>query len=62
MEIVILMAWSIWKCRNEWIFENRPPSIQRCRSFLSEELKWLLLRANQSLANSLSSWMLLMSL
>jgi hypothetical protein len=30
MEIVIIMAWSIWKYRDGWIFENIPPTIERC--------------------------------
>jgi hypothetical protein len=25
LEIMILITWSIWKCRNGWIFENIPP-------------------------------------
>jgi hypothetical protein len=40
MEIVILMAWSIWKCRNGWIFENIPPTIERRKLLLSQELKY----------------------
>jgi hypothetical protein len=47
LEIMILMTWSIWKCHNGWIFENNPPSIERCGALLSQELKWLHLRASQ---------------
>lgn len=27
MEIIILMAWSIWKKRNDWIFQNADPQL-----------------------------------
>jgi hypothetical protein len=57
MEIIILMAWSIWKCRNGWLFENIAPTVARCRIFFAQELKWLQLRVNPSIRASLSSWM-----
>jgi hypothetical protein len=39
---MILMSWSIQKCKNRWIFENIPPSVDKCENFLLHELKWLL--------------------
>jgi hypothetical protein len=30
MEIIILMTWSIWKSRNEWLFTNKDPSVHHC--------------------------------
>jgi hypothetical protein len=53
MEIVILMSWSIWKCKNGWIFEGIPPTVDRCRLFLREELKALLFRLQPDSAESL---------
>jgi hypothetical protein len=38
MEVIVLMAWSIWKCRNGWIFENIPPTVQLCRELFKKEL------------------------
>lgn len=45
MEIIILMTWSIWKTRNDWIFNGIDPSVQECRRRLQTELTLLLLRA-----------------
>jgi hypothetical protein len=42
IEIIILMSWSIWKCKNGWIFEGIPPTVNRCGHLLKEELKALL--------------------
>jgi hypothetical protein len=37
MEIIILMSWSIWSARNEWMFDNIDPQVQDCkRKFLAE--------------------------
>jgi hypothetical protein len=38
METIITMMWCIWKCRNRWIFENPPPTIQRCKIMFVEEM------------------------
>jgi hypothetical protein len=38
MEIIILMTWSIWKCRNEWLFENKDPTVQHCKNKFIKEL------------------------
>jgi hypothetical protein len=51
------MTWSIWKCKNEWIFENIPPTIDRCRRLLSEELKFLLFKLKPHVADNLATWM-----
>jgi hypothetical protein len=56
MEIIILVAWSIWKCKNGWIFQNIPPTIERCQNFL-QELKWLQHRVKPDLSQNLSVWL-----
>jgi hypothetical protein len=48
MEIIILMAWSIWKTRNDWIFNNIDPSVEDCRIRFISEFKLLLHRVKQS--------------
>jgi hypothetical protein len=54
MEIVILMAWCIWKCRNGWIFDNIPPSVERCRFLLKQELNYIQYRLKPDLSSSQS--------
>jgi hypothetical protein len=42
MEIIILMTWSIWKSRNEWLFANKDPSVYHCTQEFCKEL-WLII-------------------
>jgi hypothetical protein len=39
MEIIILMSWSIWKCRNGWLFESIAPKVQRCRFLFAQSVE-----------------------
>jgi hypothetical protein len=56
-EIIMLMAWSIWKCWNGWIFDNLPPTVEGSRAFLRKELIHLLLRIKPGVSENLVSWM-----
>jgi hypothetical protein len=60
MEIIILMTWSIWKNRNEWLFANKDPSVQHCTQEFCKELRLIIHRARGkfdiSIPNWLSSW------
>ncbi|PNT76382.1 hypothetical protein BRADI_1g47614v3 [Brachypodium distachyon] len=38
LEIMVLCTWSIWKSRNDFIFNNIQPSFYRCRRLFKEEL------------------------
>jgi hypothetical protein len=44
-------------CRNGWIFENIPPTVEGCGRFLREELKLLLFRVRPHIAEDLVTWM-----
>jgi hypothetical protein len=57
MGIIILSAWSIWKCRNGWIFENEPPTLERYRSLLAQELRLLQYRVKPDIAEKIVQWM-----
>jgi hypothetical protein len=43
-EIIIIMSWHIWKCRNHWIFERTPPSLISCRRMLATDINLLKFR------------------
>lgn len=42
MDIIILMTWTIWKQRNEWLFQGTDPSVQTCYSQFKEAFDDLL--------------------
>ena len=56
MEIIILMIWSIWTVRNNWIFNNQDPSLQACRAKFIYEFTMVIHRAKSNLKNEMSSW------
>jgi hypothetical protein len=56
MEIIIIMTWSIWIIRNDWIFNLLDPSVQTCRRNFKNEFCLLLLRAKPSLLPAMSDW------
>jgi hypothetical protein len=57
MEIIILMTWSIWKSRNEWLFENKDPSVHHCKNEFSKELRTVVHRARGKYDNSIPNWL-----
>jgi hypothetical protein len=34
MEIIILMAWSVWTVRNDWVFNNIDASAMQTKIFI----------------------------
>jgi hypothetical protein len=57
MEILILMAWCIWTIRNDWIFNEIDPLVQRCKEKFVSEFSLLLLRVNPSKTLEMESWL-----
>jgi hypothetical protein len=57
MEIIILMAWSIWLTRNDWIFHNKDPLVEDCRRTFKKEFSLLLLRAKPTLLPTMMDWL-----
>jgi hypothetical protein len=57
MEIIILMAWSIWKTRNEWIFNNNDPSVHGCKQKFISEFRLLLLRVKMASLPAMEAWL-----
>lgn len=48
MIAVILMSWTIWKARNEIIFNNNQLGIQECKGYFLKEVKLVSLRVKAS--------------
>jgi hypothetical protein len=57
MEVIILMTWSIWKSRNEWLFENKDPSVHHCTHEFSKELRLVIHKARGKYDISIPSWL-----
>jgi hypothetical protein len=49
MEIIILMSWGIWKCRNGWIFENTPNN-SKMQKFISSRAEMVAMQSKVFLA------------
>jgi hypothetical protein len=37
LESVIIMTWSIWRSRNNWIFNETPPTVIECKAMFRKE-------------------------
>jgi hypothetical protein len=57
MKVIILMTWSFWKSRNEWLFQNKDPSVHHCTHEFSKELRLVILRARGKYDISIPSWL-----
>jgi hypothetical protein len=57
IEIIMLPAWCIWKCRNGWIFENEAPTVIGLRLLLAQELRLLQYRVKEEIAENIVQWM-----
>jgi hypothetical protein len=57
MEVIIIMTWSIWKSRNEWLFENKDPSVHHCTQEFSKELRLVIHRARGKYDISIPNWL-----
>jgi hypothetical protein len=57
MEIVILMTWSIWKCRNAWLFQDKDPTVQQCKNEFTKELHLVTHRAKGRFDSTIPEWL-----
>jgi len=56
MVAVILMSWTIWKARNELIFNNNQLGIQECKNYFFNEVNLVSLRVKASLSAHFDQW------
>nr|TKW01386.1 hypothetical protein SEVIR_8G176700v2 [Setaria viridis] len=57
MEIIILIAWSIWTTRNGWFFNNLAPSPGVCLQKFTSEFKDILLRVKPRYLQQMEIWL-----
>jgi hypothetical protein len=56
MIVIILMSWTIWKARNEAVFNNRLMSIQECKRDFLMELTKVSCRIKTSISLQFEQW------
>lgn len=52
MGIIIIMTWSIWTLKNDWIFENKDPTVDKYKRKFVKEFSLLLHKANSKILSS----------
>lgn len=57
MEIIVLMTWSIWTTRNDWIFREVDPSIPNCKRKFMEEFSLLQHRVKPEQVMIMTAWL-----
>jgi hypothetical protein len=56
MDIIIIIAWSVWTTRNDWEFNEIDPPVDRCREkFISEFVK-IFMRAQPASIPARETW------
>jgi hypothetical protein len=56
MEVIVLMAWTIWKSRNDLIFRQIVPNLTIAKQNFNAECQLLLLRAKRSYFPKIEQW------
>jgi hypothetical protein len=57
MDIIIIMSWSIWMARNDFIFNGLQPSLQSAKACFRKEFALVILREKPSLKHLMVSWL-----
>lgn len=56
MEIIIVMCWTIWKAKNDWIFCQVTPNLQLSKANFREEIHLLSLRIKRRNLLEFNEW------
>jgi hypothetical protein len=57
MDVIIIMSWSIWMARNDFIFNGLQPSLQSAKACFRKEFALVILRAKSSLKHLMATWL-----
>lgn len=57
MVMIILLCWTIWKSRNNLIFNNIDVNLQNCKAILVKEIRLIALRVKQSQGANFEQWL-----
>jgi hypothetical protein len=57
LESIIIMTWCIWKSRNNWIFNETPPTINEWKEMFKKEMILVCHRVKPSLKEEISNWL-----
>jgi len=57
MEIIVLMCWSIWTQRNNWLFNGIDPTVDNCKDYFKTEFAMLLHRAKPTYFPAIEVWL-----
>nr|TKW29958.1 hypothetical protein SEVIR_2G001800v2 [Setaria viridis] len=57
MEVIIIMCWSIWMARNDWIFKGIAPSVQDSLFRFKTIFTHVILRVKEDWKQQISSWL-----
>lgn len=56
MDMITLACWSIWRVRNDFIFNNVQPSLYRCRRIFLEKINLVFHRAKRKYHSAFLDW------
>lgn len=57
MEIIIIMSWSIWTTRNDWMFREVDPTMQNCKRKFVEDFSLLKYRMKDDHLQAMETWL-----
>jgi hypothetical protein len=57
MDVIITMCWAIWSVRNDAIFNDVAPSLDRCRAVFKQKFALVILRAKAKYHPVIDQWL-----
>jgi hypothetical protein len=51
------MTWCIWKSRNNWIFNETPPTTNEYKEMFKKEMRLVFHRVKPAMKEKISNWM-----